>query len=282
MERLRKDRDISTHQAAGDNHFQESYQRSKVDPLAGLTWKVGDTTLVRAACRRWARPVSIDTMAPVAVAGIPLDDQLVFAGGVLEQCRAQVEWSNAADTFITAYAERSRVHNLVSPLDGVQNANTDVTNLDRLRNRAIRPVPKPDELEDTPVYGQGEATRGTLAFDRIVTTNVAFRAYYTYTDSENTDPSFAGKEIPYLPRHQVNLGATWSPGWHAFVTAQAVYRTRRFTDEANLLPLPSSWDAYLDVFIESPDKHWSVEAFGSNLLKKEASDVFGVIVSYRF
>jgi Flp pilus assembly protein TadD len=278
----RKDRDIATHQLAGDFHVEEAYRRKKADPLAGLTWRLAPSSLVRAACRRWARPISLDTLAPIAVAGIPLDDQLVFPGGVLDECRGQFEWNDASKTFFNAYAERSRVHNLVSALDGVQNTNADVTNLDRLRNRALAPPPKPDSLEDTPVYGEGIVKRAGLAIERIVTAQVAMRAQYTYTDSENTNPALSGRSIPYLPRHQANLGATWAPGWHAFVTAQAVYRSRRFADELNVSPLPPGWDAQLNVFIESPDKRWSVEAYGMNLLKKESSDVFGIVVSYRY
>ncbi|HEX7607316.1 MAG TPA: TonB-dependent receptor, partial [Usitatibacter sp.] len=213
---------------------------------------------------------------------VPLDDQLVFAGGTLEQCRAQWEWTVSQRTFVTAAVERNRTHNLVSPLDGVQNTNADVTNLDRLRNRALTPPPKPDSLEDTPVYGEGIVKRAGLAIERIVTAQVAARAQYAYTDSENTNPALSGRSIPYLPRHQANLGATWAPGWHAFITAQAVYRSRRFADELNVSPLPAGWDAQLNVFIESPDKRWSVEAYGMNLLKKESSDVFGIVVSYRY
>jgi hypothetical protein len=36
------------------------------------------------------------------------------------------------------------------------------------------------------------------------------------------------------------------------------------------------------LFLESADKRWAVEAVAANLLEKEASDVFGVTVSYRY
>ena len=277
-----KDRDIDTLKAAGAFHIEEAYRQRKVEPLAGFTWRFAPSSLARAACRNWIRPISLDTLAPVAVAGIPLDDQLVFPGGTLDQCRAQLEWSDADRTFFTAHAERDRVRNLVSPLDGVLNTNADVTNLDRLRNRALAPPPKPDSLEDVPVYGEGIAKRAGLAIERIVTPRIAARAQYTYSESENTASAFAGRSIPYLPRHQVNLGATWAPGWHTFVTTQAVYRSQRFADEANAVALPSGWDVQVNVFVESPDKRWAVEAYAMNLLKKESSDVFGIVVSYRY
>jgi hypothetical protein len=237
---------------------------------------------VRAACRRWLRPTSLDTLQNVAIAGMPLDDQLVFAGGELDQCRAQVEWSPARETFVAARAERSRVRNLTSPLDGVQNGVAELTDLERLRNRVLTPPPIPDQLEDTPVFAGGVVKRGVLAFEQIVTPRIAARAYYTYTDSVNDGPIEPGRAIPYLPRHQADLGATWAPGGHTFITLRAVYRTRRFSDEANTAALPAGWDAQARIFVESADKRWAVEAVAANLLKKEASDVFSVSLSYRF
>ncbi len=277
-----KDRDVLAHVASGDVPLGESFSRRKADPMLGITWRMTPAMLARAACRRWARPASLDTLAPIAVAGVPLDDQLVFAGGILEQCRGQWEWMASERTFATVFAERVRVHNLVSPLDGVQNTGADSTNLERLRNRAISAPPKPDLLEDIPVYGEGVARRAGFTVEHIVTPRIGVRAHYTFADSENTASTFGGRLIPYLARHNVNLGLTWAPGWRTFVTAQAVYRSERFADEANLARLPPGWDAQLNVYVETNDKRWAVEAYAANLLKKEASDLFGIVVSYRF
>ncbi|HXN15969.1 MAG TPA: TonB-dependent receptor, partial [Usitatibacter sp.] len=281
----RKDRDIlvSRQAAVGqDVRLMENYRLRKGAPIAGVTWRFAPSALARAACRRWVRPTALDSLAPVAVAGMPLDDQLVLSGGILEQCRAQWEWTQSPSTFIAAFVERSRVHNLVSPLDGVLNAHSDVTNLDRLRNRALSPVPKPDLLEDLPVYGQGIARRVNVAFEQIVTPCVGARIHYTYTDSENTAAGLEGRRIPYLARHQGNFALTWAPGWKTFVTTQAVYRSRRYADEGNTIGLPAGWDAQVNLFVESRDKHWAVEAYGANFFKKETKDLYGIVVSYRF
>ncbi len=282
MRDYRKDRDFEFVIAGESSHRQETLQRRRGEPFLGVTWRPVPAMALRAACRRWLRPAALETLAPVAVAGMPLDDQLVNAGGLLDQCRAQWEWTAPDRTFVAARVERSRVENLWSPLDGVQNAQADVTNLERLRNRVLTPPPIPDQLEDTPVFAAGVAKRATVAVERILTPRIAARAYYTYTDSVNDGPAYPGRAIPYLPRHQVNVGGTWAPGWHTFVTVQAVYRTLRYTDEANTSPLPASWDAETRIFVESADKRWAVEAVAANLLEKEASDVFGVTVSYRY
>ncbi|HUL56873.1 MAG TPA: TonB-dependent receptor, partial [Usitatibacter sp.] len=112
---------------------------------------------------------------------------------------------------------------------------------------------------------------------------LTLRAYYTYSDSSLSQPQ--GGKIPYIPRDQVNLGAVISPGWHSLLSVYAVYRSERFVDEANTpgLALPAGWDAQVDFYVESADKHWSLEAYATNLLKKpHVSDVLGMIVSYRF
>jgi Flp pilus assembly protein TadD len=277
----RKDRDITVEASGQSIQAQEALHRSRAEPFLGVTWH-GDANTVRAACRRWLRPASLDTLAPVAVAGMPLDDQLVLAGGTLDQCRAQWEWTPLRDTFAVARAERVRVANLYSPLDGVQNGIADLSNLERLRNRVLTPPPIPDLLEDTPVYASGTVRRGAAAIEQILTPRIGVRADYVYTDSVNDGPVYQGRLVPYLPRHQADFAATWAPGFHAFVTLDATWRSQRFADEANLAPLPPGWDCQVHFFIESADKRWAVQAFGANLLKKEASDTFGVTLSYRF
>ncbi|HEX6635714.1 MAG TPA: TonB-dependent receptor [Usitatibacter sp.] len=277
-----KDRGLDFVIAGAPSHLDESLERRRGEPFVGLTWRPVPAMALRAACRRWLRPAALETLAPVAVAGMPLDDQIVLAGGLLEQCRAQWEWTTPDRGFVAARVERSRVDNLVSPLDGVQNGQADVTNLERLRNRVLTPPPIPDQLEDVPVFASGVAKRATVAYERILTPRIGMRAYYTYTESENDGPFAPGKRIPYLPRHQANVGGTWAPGGHTFLTLQAVYRSERFSDEANAQRLPPGWDAEVRLFLESADKRWAVEAVAANLLEKEASDVFGVTVSYRY
>lgn len=279
-----KDRDILVMQPQGNTPFEEHYQVRGTDPMGGFAWKPVDGQTLRAACRRWVRPVALDTLMPVAVAGIPLEDQLVFAGGTLRQCRAQWEWAISERSFFDMHYEEARVKNLVSPLDGVLNTRTDITNLDRLRNRVLTPPGRPDELEDTPVFAEGLAQRTHVAYERILGGGFAARAHYTYADTENTDPSpaYTGKKIPWVPRHHVDLGLTWAPGAHIFVTLQAAWRSQRYSDELNTVAVPQGWDARFNVYMESRDKRWAVEVYGFNLAKKEQSDVFGAVASWRF
>ena len=280
--RYRIARDILVERPGGSTRVAEEFSVRSSGVFAGGVLKAGSAALLRAACREWLRPASPDTLVPVAVAGIPLDDQLVFAGGRLQQCRGQLEWTPDARTFIAAHIERVRTRNVVSPLDGVLNTGSDLTNLDRLRNRLLTPPPKPDLLEDIPVHSEGVARRAGVAMERIVARGLGARLHYVHTDSRNTSAAFAGREIPYLARNQVNTGFTWSPGGRTQLAVFAVYRSERFADERNAIRLPAGWDAQASAFIESADKRWSLELFAANLFRKEASDAYGMAVSYRF
>jgi tetratricopeptide (TPR) repeat protein len=283
----RKERDILVVRDLFPNQdvrFLELLKSRDVDPMLGVVWRFAPPALVRAACRRWLKPIAPDTLAPVAIAGVPLDDQLVFAGGRIEQCRVQGEWTISERTFAAAHVERSRTRNLLSGIEGaVLNTRTDLTNVDRLRNRLLPPPPRPDLLEDVPIYAEGIVRRANLAVERIVTRTLAARLHYSYTESENTDPLLPERyEIPYLARHQANVGLSWTPGRNFRLTAQAVHRSKRFADESNRIPLPAGWDAQFSAFVESGDKHWAVEIYGAQLLKKLDSDIFGIVASYRF
>jgi tetratricopeptide (TPR) repeat protein len=279
----RKDRDFLVTPAGGDPiPIAESYRERRPEGEIGVVRPLAPGALARGACRQWVRGVAFDTILPVAGSGVPLDDQLVLAGGRERQCRAQLEWTAADRAFGSAFVEALRVENLTSPLDGPLNSRTDVSNIERLRNRVLLPPPLPDRLEDTPVYGEGKLARAGVALEGVAARWLSLRADYTYAESENTGPAWAGNPIPYVPRHRFNLGATWTPGHRVYVTAQAAWRSIRYRDEAAQAEVPAGWDARVDAFVESADKRWSVEVYGANLLRKQVSDLYGVVVSLRF
>jgi hypothetical protein len=153
--RIPKDRNllVSSEEFPGeDASAQERYRRRGGDPFFALSWDVAPGAVARGACRRWLRPAAFDSMLPVATAGIPLDDQLVLPGGTLEQCRAQAEARFGRSTFASISAERIETSNLVSSRDGPLNQPFELTDINRLRNRLLTPIPLPDQLEGTPVY----------------------------------------------------------------------------------------------------------------------------------
>ncbi|MEO8102837.1 MAG: TonB-dependent receptor [Betaproteobacteria bacterium] len=278
----RKDRDFHIASQGSTADILENYRRHRVNGALGIVYREGAGRVGRFACQEWTRPASLSTLAPVAIAGIVTDDQLVFPGGKLSRCRGQLEWEAGAGTFMSAGAEWQNIRNLYSLLDGVLNTRADVTNLDRLRSRILPLPPKPDALEDTPVFSLGTVKRASLSLEHIVNASLAARIHYTYTDSAAKFEAFRDNHLPYLPRHQAAVGATWTYAARSYVSAQAIYRSTRYSDEANQVRLEPGWDAQVRAYVEFDRKHWSLEAYALNLLKKNESDVFGVIVNYRF
>ena len=262
--------------------FPESYERSIAAPRLGAAYVAGSGATLRAAYQKWLRPASFNTLMPVATAGIPLDDTLVHPGGTLSRLRAQLDWELSPAWFMSAHADRRNVDNLSSPLDGVLNTRADVTNLDRLRQRAIANLAAPDQLEATPVFARGSVTSGGASFNHVFSRKLAGYVGYASTHSENTGVRYPGKALPYLPAHRATLGVTWFGEARMMVGAQAVWRSMRYTDEANLASLPAGWDLSLKLHWESEDKRWNVEAYAANLFKRKVEELIGVHLIARF
>ncbi|OGS99509.1 MAG: hypothetical protein A3H99_00420 [Gallionellales bacterium RIFCSPLOWO2_02_FULL_59_110] len=61
-----------------------------------------------------------------------------------------------------------------------------------------------------------------------------------------------------------------------------MWRSARFGDEANLLPLSSGWDMTLKLRWESQDKCWNVEGYAANLLKHDTGNLVGANLVAKF
>jgi hypothetical protein len=183
---------------------------------------------------------------------------------------------------VNAFADRRSVDNLSSPLDGVLNTRADVANLDRLRQRSVANLAAPDQLEATPIFSRGTALSGGFTVNHVMSRTLASYFGYANTLSKNTGDAFNGNAIPYLPRHRATVGLTWAGDQRVLLSAQAVWRSERFIDEANLMPLDSGWDLTLKLHWESVDKRWTVEGYAANLIKRNTANLLGVNLIARF
>jgi len=262
--------------------FPENYDRSFIAPRLGAAYELGNGATLRGVYQKWLRPASYNSLAPVATAGIPIDDSLVYSGGTLSRFRGQLDWELSPEWFTSAFADRKRVDNLSSPLDGTLNTRADVTNLERLRQQSVANLAAPDQLEATPIFARGNATSGGVAVNHVLSRNLAGYFGYANTHSENTGTINQGKDIPYLPKHRATFGLTWAGDQRTIVSAQTVWRSTRFADEANLAPLASGWDMTLKLHWESEGKRWNVEGYAANLLNRDVEDLFGVNLIVKF
>jgi Flp pilus assembly protein TadD len=252
---------------------------NRVSPRAGFVYRFAPNQLVRVAYQDWTEPATVATLAPVANAGLPVDDSLLETGGRLKRTAAQVEWELSHSTFLRALVDHREVANPRFSIPPV--AAPAIPDLAKLRQQSVLYTPNNDVLEGTPVFGQGNATRAAFALNQILTPHWSLLARYEYTDSKNTAAAFSGNLIPYLPKNLFALGATWIWTNRIYVTAQAVHRSERFSDEANTLPMNAGWDAQLKGYWETPDKRFSAQFVMQNIFKAQTSTYYGLGLSYR-
>jgi tetratricopeptide (TPR) repeat protein len=269
VHRYRKDVTFDYDESWGffEEEYSEGLRRTRISPRIGVVARLSEQRLFRFSLQQWMRPAAENTMAPVATAGIPVDDQLVAVGGRVDQARAQVEWAFTPRLFASAYIEEKRVTNLELS-DGIKQAPSQA-NLRKLRNATNVNLANADLLEDTPIFGKGEVHARGFSINSLLTSRISAYGRYHFTDSKNTSEFYTGKLIPYLPKHNVVFGSTFVAPQRLQFQAQAVYRTIRYEDEGNDDDaLPAGWGATLRGYWELPSKRFSIETGVDDLFSK--------------
>ena len=260
----------------------EDYARTGIYPRLGLSYQAMPGEVWRLAYQRWLRPNVASTLSPVATAGVPLDDQIVLPGGEMARWRLQWEREFSNRGFVSLFLDAKRVHNLGQP-GNVLNQRQEVADLDRLRNRAALQFQTYGEtLEQPPTFLKGNIVSAGMGINRLLTATLSASLNYVYREAENTHPWFDGFDLPYLPRRQLTLGMSWAGPKRLLVQAQAIYRSRRYTDENNSAELMAGWDAALKANWQSADKRWLLEAYAMNLLSKNEPTALGINAVWRY
>lgn len=237
---------------------------SENNPRLGLAWAPSDGHKLRAVYQRWRHSAGSGSLGPVDTLGIPVEDRLVESGGLLKRMRLQYDWQTARDSFLQAFVDKRRVSNLQSattPLFKV----FGVAELDSLRAR--KPVfGEPfDDLEKTPGFGKGQVSSLGVAGNWLLSRQLTLASRYTYSSSQNDMAAFAGNDVPFIPKHFVNIAAFWQVQGSWLVGLSSTYRSARFSDEANAVGLDAGWVFGISSFWETDDKRWSIEAGLNNL-----------------
>jgi outer membrane receptor protein involved in Fe transport len=257
--------DIFTHNVAKTDTTTEQWA-----PRLGVVFKPTGQMTVRGAYQDWIRPLSVSTLNSVQTAGIPLEDRLVEAGGRMKRNVMQLGWTPSDSLFVTFKADRQDISNLTSR--GVDLRTPALPFLDALRNAQTVNLTSVDVLEDTPSFEDGTVSAISVGINRLMTPNLSGYIKYiqqettsAYEDSNSPTGRVTGKQIPYMPRTTAVLGATWTPGYHTYLSARAVYRSDRFEEKENLTLWPAGWTMDMVVFWETADKHWVIGLGALNL-----------------
>ena len=244
-----------------DGAQEENY--SEINPRIGLKWELGEMQSLRLVGQQWRRPASAGPLSQVDTLGIQVNDKLPTAGGFYERLRLQYDWEAKRTAFIQAFVDHEQIDN---GLGGQRTAITgfEVTQLDSLRNRTEVFSPKSD-LENTPVFVEGEVSTFGLAANALVSDRQTLSASYLLRDSRQTEAN-DDCLIPYVPHDYLQLGSQWSLPHRWLLGSSAVYRSQRYRDDTNLDPIKAGWSFGFTAYWETVDKKSSVQAIIDNLL----------------
>jgi len=300
--------------ATNDAEVHETLRGFEVRPRVGVALRMGAGVL-RAAFQSQTRSwVAQSTLAPVATAGIPLDDQFVQPGGNQRRGRAQLDWEWSPRTFTSLFAEHQRIENRVklnliekyqrgvrqhigdsddSASSGVSAALTDLRAITQDGSRLN--VTRLGLLEGDTDAADGRLTAVGMALNHVVATQVSLSALYRLVGSSGTSTNTVGpvdasrgEVLSYLPRHTLSVGATWVSPRRLYLSAEAIHRSdsrNAYTYRPDLTYVrevrPADWSGRLSGFWESHDKRWAVEFAALNLLARSAAPSYGVTMKVR-
>jgi len=245
----------------------------ELNPRMGIKWRPAEGHTLRLAAQVWRRPPGVNTLAPVDTVGIPIDDQIESAGGRLKRVRLQHEIQFDSATFAQWFADYKDVTNPTVGGAGIV-GDLQLIDLERLRSRKRVYAVRQDYLEDKPDFGEGRIGQLGLAVNHLLARNISVAGRYVQTDTRNTTVAFSGREIPFHPRHYLNLGLNWQPYARWIFGATTTYRSSRFRDEANTEPLTAGWAFGLNGYWESEDKRLSVGLVVDQLHSDKKSSIY--------
>jgi Flp pilus assembly protein TadD len=268
-----------------------SSTETRLNPRVGVVFKPGNV-VVRAAYQQWIQPASASTLAPVSTAGIELDDRLVSAGGYMKRGVVRVHYEPNDVTALSGFVDYQNVRNLGDT--GFRIPTPQIEFVDLLRNTQILNVAGLNLAEGTPDFDAGRTTSAGLTLNRILTPTFSVAATYVYAQNEadiyskddagNLTVANGIAKIPFTPRNFFSAGMTWVTPQHIYFSAQAVYRTQRYTDRNNTeaSALRADWNGQVIAFLETPDKRWIFGVAALNLGSKGAQERYLADVRFRF
>jgi tetratricopeptide (TPR) repeat protein len=261
------------------------------NPRVGVVFKPGKL-VVRAAWQEWTQPASVSTLAPVATAGIELDDRLVSSGGYAKRGVMQVHYEPDDVTAIGGFVDYEKVRNLGE--SGFRIPTPQIEFVDLLRNVQTSNVTALDIAEGTIDFDAGRTTSVGITINRILTPTVSVAAKYVRArnqadiffkdDAGHLAVANGIAKIPFVPNDFFSVGMTWVSPQHVYFSAQAVYRSKRYVDRDNTeaAALQADWNGQIAAFWETPDKRWIFGAGALNVGSRGATERYLADVRFRF
>lgn len=172
-----------------------TYAYEGLHPRLGFALRLGTKHILRLGFQKWLQTDTYGTLAPVATAGLVVDNSLAQTGSVLKDYQARLE-SRFTDTVFTRIsAERV-------------------------------------ELQKTD-FGKGYTHTLSTAVNAILTDTVGAFLRYRYAASKNTGGEYYGRSLPLAPEHILAGGFVWVSPLHIKTVLSALYTGQRFDSVTN-------------------------------------------------
>jgi hypothetical protein len=208
---------------------------------------------LRLGYQQWLEKVSSGTLAPVAVAGLVVDNTLGLQGSRLSDYQARLEsrWTDRLFTVIGG--ER-----------------IDLTD--------------PDFGPDFPgrkLY----LNRGSASVNSIIAEQLGGFLRYIYTDAEGRGGVFDGRSVPGIPEHVAGGGVVWISPFHVKVFVSETYVGRQYVEYSSDQRFSDYWSTDLTATWETFAKRLAVSFTLGNLFDagtpSAGRSIFGSL-EYRF
>lgn len=262
-----------------DRRFSEH----RLTPRFGFSFEPAAGHRLRYAYQDWLRPSSPGGLAPVATAGIPLEETLVRFGGRVKRnvLRLESEWTPTL--FTEVGLDRRRSGNLDTfDISLVEN----FANLARIRQKTLTEVTDfqagaaSSELSNVNLAARAEVDQFSIKANAIASANLSVTAGYVHTRSRlvltrDTDPY-------YLPKNAVKIGATWIAPQRVRYSFETQWRSTAWTFLDLAAPRRAYWAGSASAYWETADKRWGVAAFAKELFNPNENVFYGVAANLRF
>ncbi|RYF43427.1 MAG: TonB-dependent receptor [Comamonadaceae bacterium] len=266
-----------------DPSAEAAVRGRKLLPSVGLAYRFGPGRALHFAYQENLRAPGTHTLSPVATGAIPIDHQYQLPGSFARKRAVQLDWEFSPRTFGFATLSSQEIANprMAGGRLFAQNTGALFDNIGTIGPVLLSAQTALDPYQEVPVFGRGRLQQAGFALNQVLGPRWSALGSYTWADSRNLDPGFAGNELPGFSRHTAVLGSTWRHEGRGFSLVRMVYRGARFRDEANLSPREAGWTLSLAHARESADRRWSLVLSAQGLLKGGEKPSLFVLLRYR-
>jgi len=253
-------------------------------PGVGLSYRLGPGRALHAAYIESMRSPASHSLAPMSVGAIPIDHQYQLSGSFARKSAVQLDWEWDARTFGFAALSRQDIANPTYGDGSLLFSTRGTVELDKAGT--LTPVIQTaatavDPYNGVPVFDRGRLHQASFALNRVLAPRWSGLVAYTWAHARNTGSWYAGNALPGFARHTLALASVWQHGARDFSTASLVYRSSRFSDEANLRPEAAGWNLFLTHSVDSADRRWSLAGTAQTPLDGRVKPTFWLRVRYR-